>query len=76
MKYKINKDPRGPLYITESEEMKLNYNCPADQKSGEGKGSCGGAAGGEKASGGSSDKRSEISKMYDEFRKKRRYTTI
>lgn len=53
MKYKINKDPRGPLYITESEEMKLNYNCPADQKSGEGPGSCGGAAGGEKASGGS-----------------------
>lgn len=53
MKYKINKDPRGPLYITESEEMKLNYNCPADQKNGEGPGSCGGAAGGEKASGGS-----------------------
>ena len=53
MKYTINKDPRGPLYITESEEMKLNYNCPADQKNGEGPGSCGGAAGGEKASGGS-----------------------
>ena len=53
MKYTINKDPKGPLYITE-EEMKLNYNCPADQKTGSGPGSCGGANG-EKASGSSKE---------------------
>jgi len=64
MKYIINKDPMGPLYITE-EEMKLNYNCPADQKSGEGKGSCGGANGEKaetsKTSDGKSSKDSEFS---------------
>lgn len=65
MKYTINKDPKGPLYITE-EEMKLNYNCPADQKSGEGTGSCGGANR-EKASGGSkySDLQNKKAAMVD-----------
>ena len=37
----------GKMYSLDSETttIKLNYNCPADQKSGEGKGSCGGVAG-------------------------------
>ena len=49
MKYSINKDPRGPLYLTEDDKIKLNYNCPDSEKSGEGKGSCGGV--GKKESG-------------------------
>ena len=69
MKYTINKDPKGPLYITE-EEMKLNYNCPADQKSGEGTGSCGGANR-EKASGSSkySDLQNKKAAMTDRINK-------
>lgn len=75
MKYKINKDPRGPLYITESEETKLNYNCPADQKSGEGPGSCGGATGKEGSASSKNEKeefskgREEKSKMTDRINK-------
>jgi len=69
MKYTINKDPKGPLYITE-EEMKLNYNCPADQKTGSGPGSCGGANG-EKASGSSkySDLQNKKAAMTDRINK-------
>ena len=40
-------------------KIKLNYNCPADQKSGEGKGSCGGS------DNKSSDKFDEILKTQD-----------
>jgi hypothetical protein len=45
--YKFNGKP-GTVYKTELdeiEEMKLNYNCPADEKSGEGPGSCSGSSG-------------------------------
>jgi len=66
MKYIINKDPRGPLYITEDEEMKLNYNCPASEKSGEGPGSCGGAAGGKKTSGTSGKGSDKMRKEFEE----------
>lgn len=45
MKYTINKKSKSPLYVTENEQMKLNYNCPDDEKIGTGPGSCGGATG-------------------------------
>ena len=41
MKYILSKK-LGQLYLTEYDIFKLNYNCPADEKTGEGKGSCGG----------------------------------
>lgn len=44
MKYTINKNPDGPLYITE-DELKLNYRCSKEEQHGEGPGSCGGSKG-------------------------------
>ena len=41
MKYTINKDLGGPLYITEEDQIKLNSNCPDSEKTGTGPGSCG-----------------------------------
>lgn len=43
MKYLINPKSTGNLFITEEDEMKLNYNCPDSEKSGTGPGSCGGS---------------------------------
>lgn len=61
MKYKLNKDTKGPLYITEEEQLKLNYNCPDSEKSGTGPGSCGGSTG-KKGSGkvGSESKKASV----------------
>ena len=42
MRYIINSVPSGPFYITEF-DLKLNYNCPDSEKTGSGKGSCGGS---------------------------------
>ena len=41
MKYILNKNLAGPVWINEYDQiMKLNYNCPAEQKTGTGPGSC------------------------------------
>lgn len=40
MKYKLNENASGSLYITELDEMKLNYNCSESEKTGTGPGSC------------------------------------
>ena len=45
MKYEINKNPNGPLYVTEEDWIKENSNCPNSEKTGSGPGSCGGATG-------------------------------
>ena len=41
MKYILSKKS-GQLYLTEYDIFKLNYNCPESEKTGSGKGSCGG----------------------------------
>lgn len=42
MKYILSKKS-GQLYLTEYDIFKLNYNCPESEKTGSGKGSCGGS---------------------------------
>lgn len=45
MKYIISKKTTGPLYITESDDIKMNYRCKAEEQNGTGPGSCGGSKG-------------------------------
>lgn len=40
MKYEINKKSNSPLYVTEEDELKLNYRCKKEEQQGKGKGSC------------------------------------
>lgn len=42
MKYIISKKTTGPLYLTESDDIKMNYRCKAEEQNGTGPGSCGG----------------------------------
>lgn len=43
MKYELNKNIDGPIYVTEKDLIKQNANCPDSEKVGEGPGSCGGS---------------------------------